>query len=145
MRTAKITGMTATIAWAVGVAAFMVLLLTEPNTRITLPYFFEALAVYGAYVAVIVLPVALVVVAPLVAFLPKRSAAFHPAVSPLVGSLAGLAGTYLFFVAISREPLDTSDLQHSIPWLFAGIAALGGAISGYACARQIRATVAHFK
>jgi hypothetical protein len=139
MRTVKISGITAAAAWAVGVAALMTLALAEPGTRSTLPNFFLGLMVYGAYGAGVVLPVAFLIVIPLVAFFLKRPATAHPIVSVIIGLLTGTAAAYLF---LTRGDFDASYFRESFFWEAVGTAALAGAISGFVCIRQIRATLA---
>lgn len=142
-RTARITAITAATGWIVGLAAILLPLLMVPTFRITLNDLVLAVLVYGAYVAGVVLPVSFCVVAPLVHFLDARPVLAHPAVSTIMGSLVGIVAPHLvLFAALSPGHFELPDFHDSATWIFAGVGALGGASSGFACARQIRKDVA---
>ena len=142
----------ATFAWAVGVCAVLVAVwyteLTEAHLRgdpfslgssvfqalYTLCFF---VLIYAAGVAVVVFPICLLVVVPLLRFLPRSSALWRPPCAAVLGATAGPLVMYVWSAALRLE-FYLPSLHDSNQVVGAMAALLAGATFGYLYANAVR-------
>lgn len=142
----------ATIAWAVGVCVMLVIFYYDEYTEAHLrgdPFsvgssVFEALytlcffgLVYGVGVAAVVFPLCLLVVVPLLRFLPRSSPLWWPPFAATIGAAAGPLAMYVWSAALRFEFYLPS--AHDSNQVWGAVAALlVGAAFGYLYAKSIR-------
>jgi hypothetical protein len=135
--------LSAIIAWVVGVTFVLATayLTRSPSYYTAEPVreFFHGILFWAFYVGIVAFPTCLLIVAPLLKFIPPSSGLRHPGIALLVGAASGPVAMYIWAALYLRRAF-MPDIREQAHLFFGCASALVGATFAFSYARFRRNT-----